>query len=680
MLGSPLTQARALGALALLTSIVSGLVGGLAGFAYGLAFILATAPGWPVGRTLFGRGPAAWVSGGLIGYGLTALAIWVPIALHRPSRLTFIAAWLLVGGFSYLACRRCRGPIVKLPEWDRRATLAMVFVLSLVPALVVLPYRNVGQVDEQGGHRYRAYFTADFVWHEALTAELARFDSPPRNPYMASQPLHYYWAYFLLPSAVTGAVGGRGASPPIESFLAVNALGAGMLFIGAVFLLAFATVPRPGVAAASVALTLLAASAEGLYQVIALLSKGLPVSAVRVLNIDAITAWFFYGLTVDGLPRSLWWGPQHATASALGLIALTVAARQGREMTPRAAAGAGTALSLAFLMSPFPAGAMTLTYAAAVLFDAARSLRRLPGTLLVQLIPGAMVMAALAWCIVAGTFEGAGSAVEIGLSRAATRDPATILGLALGPVLLPALLGAGIAIWRGLPRSLVPAIAGLLLAGLLFFTVTLALEPVWIGWRAGHHFLVVAPALIGLTITVLMERIGRAAASCAVAMLLVIGLPTTLIDTYNAQDTSNLAMGPGFRWTVRLSRGEWEALKWIEQRTPPDTLVQMSLQPRGRETWSLLPSFARRRMAAGLPISLLRTPEYDVLAARADRIYSAPGGDEAAQIARELHLDYIYVGRVERDAFGAAIRKFADRPDLFGTVFSNDDASVFVVF
>ena len=39
--------------------------------------------------------------------------------------------------------------------------------------------------------------------------------------------------------------------------------------------------------------------------------------------------------------------------------------------------------------------------------------------------------------------------------------------------------------------------------------------------------------------------------------------------------------------------------------TPPAAIVQMDPTARGRTTWSLIPSFAQRRMAAGLPISLL---------------------------------------------------------------------------
>ena len=38
-------------------------------------------------------------------------------------------------------------------------------------------------------------------------------------------------------------------------------------------------------------------------------------------------------------------------------------------------------------------------------------------------------------------------------------------------------------------------------------------------------------------------------------------LPTTLIDTYNAQDIGNRQMGPGFRWTIMLTPDEQEAYR-----------------------------------------------------------------------------------------------------------------------
>ena len=81
-------------------------------------------------------------------------------------------------------------------------TRALCLVLFLVPALMGPPYRNLGARDASGTRYYRAYFTADFVWHTALAAELGKYSMPPRNPYLAPQPVHYYWTYFLWPAVV----------------------------------------------------------------------------------------------------------------------------------------------------------------------------------------------------------------------------------------------------------------------------------------------------------------------------------------------------------------------------------------------------------------------------------------------------------------------------------------------
>ena len=229
----------------------------------------------------------------------------------------------------------------------------------------------------------RAYFTADFVWHEALTAELSRWSFPPRNPYMASRPLNYYWAYYLLPAAATHA---KTRAPAIEAFLAINALATAILFSGAIFLFAWASVPRPIVAALSAGVTILAASAAGLYAAIDLLRRNRPLDFVRYLNIDAVTSWPpFGGVAIDGLPRSMWYNPQHSLACALGLVALTVAAREGAGMSIRAAALSGLALGLALIVSPFPGGAMILIYAAALLWQMAGTPRAAPGMVATQL-------------------------------------------------------------------------------------------------------------------------------------------------------------------------------------------------------------------------------------------------------------------------------------------------------
>ena len=309
---------------------------------------------------------------------ITALALWMPIVARRPSAIAFIVAWAAAGFGMWMLVRRSTGPLIDLPAWRSRDTLALCAVLLLVPVLVARPYDRIGETDAQGNRRCRAYFTADFVWHEALTAEVARFSSPPKNPYLAGRSLHYYWAYFLLPAAVTGAapVSTATPSPPIETYLATNALATGVLFIAAIYLAAWSALPRAAPAAIATALVLLASSAEGLYATINLLERGRSLDGLRMLNIDAITAWYFRGLTIDGLPRSLWYNPQHSLACAFGLAAAMIAGRSAAPMRWAAALAAGVALGLALIVSPFAGGAFTLAYALGVVWIAWGTPRR----------------------------------------------------------------------------------------------------------------------------------------------------------------------------------------------------------------------------------------------------------------------------------------------------------------
>ena len=68
-----------------------------------------------------------------------------------------------------------------------------------------------------------------------------------------------------------------------------------------------------------------------------------------------------------------------------------------------------------------------------------------------------------------------------------------------------------------------------------------------------------------LAIGVLAERAG----TCIdLALLFAAGLPTTLIDAYNAQDILNLQKSPGgFRWTVVVTLDQRKAFDWIQSET-----------------------------------------------------------------------------------------------------------------
>ena len=86
--------ARALGFGAFLASVVV-VAHGAAGYVYVLLYAAAVSAGLPIGFALFGRHhPGGWIAGSLIGYSLTAFALWAPIAAPLPSGLAFVAAWL----------------------------------------------------------------------------------------------------------------------------------------------------------------------------------------------------------------------------------------------------------------------------------------------------------------------------------------------------------------------------------------------------------------------------------------------------------------------------------------------------------------------------------------------------------------------------------------------------------
>lgn len=669
-----MTVAAAL--LALVTVIGLWLAGGGGALLYGVLFIIAVAPGLPLGFALFGwRHPAAWIAGALMGYGLTQLTLWAVIAAGVPSPLTFAVAWLfLLAGVIVLT--RAAGAIafIEAPTWTSSDLRALFLVLLLVPVLMGITYRNLGREDDQGNKYYRAYFTADFLWHAALASELGKYSAPPRNPYLAPRAMNYYWTYFLLPATVAReAPDVLPQLQDVQRCLKANAMLAGLLMVGALFLLVRSGVGAPGPAALAVVVVVLATSGEGLYAIGDLLVHGRPLAVLRDTNIDAISNWTFGGLRIDNIPRSLWYTPQHTTSIALGLVGLTIAALAGASARPVAIAGAGLSLGLATTMNPLLGALCSLIYGVCIIVDGAR---RPGGIRLIarHAIAALFVVTAVGWAAVSRVMDGAGSVIDVGLSESARSHPIITLILSLGPVLLPAIPGV-VRPGSGTTRRAVVIGASGILVGLFMLYFVRISEASWVGFRAGQILLVSIPVLLARTFEVLPAALRTG----LVALILVTGLPTTLVDTFNAQDIGNRRPGPGFRWTIWTTRDQEDAFAWIRKNTPLDAIVQMEPMVRGREHWTLIPSFAGRRMAAGNPISLLPIPEYRERSATVRRIFETDDAKEALTLARRLRLDYIYVDHEDLAAYPSGTQKFDRHPDLFERVFANGSVRIYRV-
>jgi hypothetical protein len=625
--------------------------GGAAGWLYLLLYTIAIAPGLAVGFALFGRCVAGWIAGAAIGYAFTALTLWVVIAAHAPSTLLFGVAWCSLAAAAWFLARRSPDPGVATPAWTPRAWASLMLVLILTLAIAAPPLANVGRRDAAGNRYYRAYFTADFVWHTALTAEVAKFAMPPRNPYLQHRPIHYYWTYYIFPAVMSAR--GPAQLRDVQLCLRMNALATALILMSAVFLAAWTAVGRAGAAGAGTALALVASSAEGVYALHRIYVRGAPFSVVRELNIDALTSWWLGGHRVDGLPRCLWYVPQHGMSYALGLIAMMATIGAPADAPLRTTALIGVALGCSVLFNPFVGGVFAIVYGVAITIRALRTPR--PLTAIARhafaIVP---VAAAIAWCAGNQMLAGAGGVVRFGLLGTSRSHPLLTLALSLGPILAIAI--AGCIPPRAMPaRALFPSLLAVAMSLLAMYFVQLSVDTEWVAFRAGHLIIVAAAAPAAFFIARHWNAGRRRIALAGIAVCLAAGLPTTIIDVYNARDIHNFEIGPIGPWTIVVTPQQQRAYQWLREHTPAIAIVQMDPTARERSTWSNIPSFAERRMAAGLPISLLNVPEYRERSDSVARMYASADAAVAFDIARKLRIEYVYVDEVERAAHPAGI-------------------------
>jgi hypothetical protein len=640
---------------------------------YLLFWAAAAVPGVPLGLRLFGRQPLGWIAGLGIGYTTSCVAFWLVLAAGLASRPAFAAVWATNCAALWLAARFWPWPLAAW-AWTRRDTTIFATVVLLAPLLMAAPYFNLGKADASGTRYYRAYFTADFVWHVALTSELGRFEMPPRNPYMAAEPLHYYWTYFLVPAVVSAT--GPAAVSDVERALEVNAVCTAVLLISSIFFLAWSAGAGSVAAATAVILVVLAASAEGLIAIWELAARGTPLVKLRDLNIDAITAWKYHGLRIDGVHRTMLYTPQHGLSCALALLGLAPLAQPGVRAPLGVILAAGLLLGLSTAVNPFLGAAFSLIYGLFIAADALRS--RSFGTTLLRHAWAAVPPAiAVLWGTVNGMGSGAGGALTFGLAGFARNAPIVTLLMSLGPVLLPALVA--FVPDRGLPtRPVMLAGCGLAVGlGLLYFVMLS--EKSWVGFRAGQILLVMLTVPLANVLGRLQASGRRAATWTLALMIFAVGAPTVLIDLHNASDIGNRSMGPGFPWTLTVSPAQQEALAWVRTNTAATAIVQMDPMVRGRGHWSFIPTFAQRRMAAGLPISLLPDPAYRDRSREVRTMFRSSDPARAHDIARELRIDYLWVDDSERRAYQSGVAAIDAASGYFKPVFRNSEVAIYQV-
>lgn len=594
-------------------------------------------------------------------------------------------AWMLVlapwplWALGWLPLERA-GIDLRFPRLDRRDLVAVCLLGLLVPLIAGAPFAHVAEPVHEGGRAYRAYFTADFVWAMTVVAEVSKGDIPPKNPFQLGDTLHYYWLAHFLSSVEYRIFGPWGLS--IEEVALGNSLVYGLAFIAFFYGLVRAFGAAAGAAAVACALAFLANSFEALDRALAWRGEGAIVPLLRQINVDAVTRWFYQAMPVDGLHRMLLYQPHHLGGYAMGLSALLIVARTPDVTRPLVALAAGTFLGISLLLSSFAAIIIGVTvavvYGARLLWPP--RWKAIPLCAVLGAVP--VFLAVEAAEALAYVDPAATQLVIFGPNPVALVHWAYVLLLSFGPLLVLGLIGLVAAILARQTDTLPVAALALVALGFYFLTDVPDMQHVWVGWRAGHLLFVAVTVFTAVLFTVVPRAGGavRAGTWLLAAVLAAAALPTVAMDVYNAQDITNEAPGPGFPWTLVLSRGEVEALDWLKTQTPHDVVVQPNVAERANASWGYIPAFGERRMAAGLPIAMIPLRPYqDASAIVGNEIFGQPEPVARAKAARQLHIDYLYVGPAERERHPDLLASFDSRSDLFPQAFRNDSVTIYLV-
>ena len=185
-------------------------------------------------------------------------------------------------------------------------------------------------------------------------------------------------------------------------------------------------------------------------------------------------------------------------------------------------------------------------------------------------------------------------------------------------------------------------------------------------------------------IGVLLERLSASTSAAqpvqwaVMVVAFLAGLPTTVIDIYNTQDITNHNQAPGFHWTLLLRPDELEAFDWIGKHTTPDALFQVDPMARDSETWAYLPAFAERRMAIGLPISMVPLAKYQQGSEAIRHMFEEPPL-AAYERAVRARVNYVLIGPPERESHPGVEERFGSIPNQMPIAFKNGTISIYEI-
>jgi hypothetical protein len=387
-------------------------------------------------------------------------------------------------------------------------------------------------------------------------------------------------------------------------------------------------------------------------------------------------------MPIDGLQRVLFYQPHHALGYALGFMGVLAVTTRRRRFDPMAMAVGGVLLGLSMLVSSF-AGVM-LTSVAAIWEGVSvlrwrewwRAIAHVAAASLPLVLSAALVMA-LQYVDVGSP----GSVLRFGANQLAFKRTLWVTTLSFGPIIVLTAIAAWAMLRARDARAWVFVALWLTCIAFYFFVDIRDHQDVYVGWRVGHLWFIASAAIAAIAYRWLaaLRPVWRAAPTALTVVLVAVAIPTTIVDVYNTQDVYNWNEGPGFTWTLILSPEEEEAFAWIRANTPPDAVFQVDALQRDVQSWAHLPAFAERRLAVGLPISMVPLFKYEQGARAAAWIFDNGSASAAHHLCRRNNIQYLYLGTPERRRHPTAQARFDAAPEYFQRVFHNREAAIYRV-
>lgn len=639
--------------------------------------------GWGFARPILDRCPGIatrllrFACAVILGVPAGTMLLVALLAIHRPGSAGLVGMLAVLGaigigiGLSRIRRTRTAVPAIGTTEAPRDdgGGLAATVMAALVLILVLIPLANVGRETPEG-FAFRAYFSSDYLKHVAMTEEVARLQFPPTNPYFAPERLHYYWLFYIVP-----AVAVRFGAAALASVMVYHVV------LDCCFLILLWELVRTWSTLRPVRLwiygsLLFATSLEGVYVFLHYRHcwTGL-VPFISRFNIDGATRWLIGHPQVDCFYRTMLFTPQHLLGlTFLMLILWTDHAVPGWRESRLASLFRGALAGFTFLWSAI-IGLVVILWVGLMAVLAMMERPFSPRRIDLLILTGVPIGLATGISLVSGMTVPNGS-------------PLLPVWIPILPMLAILFLNFGFLLVLGLAalviaRDQVKAKYReffLLLIALPFgFYVQIRDYPSDIGLKAGLVVIVALAALAAACLDSLSSRLGGTSARWGLHLglsgMILLSLPTVLIDGFNSQDIGNR----GF--TSFVTQADMAACRWIRANLPESAVIQANADTR-EDRYSIVPTFAGRRSVIGdlMHGHIFQTPMKEFISRRqaVSQIYATWNPLRTLEQTHALGIEYLFVGQAER-LVGRGVDKFGQCPQLFSPIYHDAGVDIYRV-